>query len=156
MLAQSWQAIGDAPPANQQVAIGNSPQAAKKFARARVLVVDDEPLIRWSIGETLGERGYEVTEAGDAQSAMHAFVPGACPVDLVLLDLLLPDADDLQVLSAIRRVSPHTPVIVMTAYGSPELFTEARRLGAFAIVDKPFELDALPPLVERALAARPH
>ena len=156
MLAQSWQAIGDAPTANQPVAIGNSPQAAKKSARATVLVVDDEPLVRWSIGETLGARGYEVTEAGDARSAMQRFLPGPCPVDLVLLDLRLPDADDLRNLSAIRRVSPYTPVIVMTAYGSPELLTEARRLGAFAIVDKPFELDALPPLVERALAARPH
>ena len=156
MLAQSWQAIGDAPMANQPVAIGNSPQAAKKSARARILVVDDEPLVRWAIGETLGDRGYEVTEAGDARSAMHTFLPGACSVDLVLLDLRLPDADDLRVLSAIRRVSPHTPVIVMTAYGSPELFTEALRVGAFAVVDKPFELNALPPLVEGALAARPH
>jgi DNA-binding NtrC family response regulator len=47
-------------------------------------------------------------------------------------------------------------VILMTAYGSPDLFVEARRLGAFAIVDKPFEMQALEPLVERALAARPH
>jgi DNA-binding NtrC family response regulator len=47
-------------------------------------------------------------------------------------------------------------VILMTAHGTPDLFTEARRLGAFAVVDKPFEMEALEPLVERALAARPH
>ena len=63
-------------------------------------------------------------------------------MDVVLLDLRLPDCDDLRVLSAIRRLSPHTPVILMTAYGSPELFMEARRLGAFAIVDKPFDMEA--------------
>jgi len=121
-----------------------------------VLIVDDEPLIRWAIGETLEHRGYEVCEAGDARSTMHAFGPGSGPVDLVLLDLWLPDAVDLGVLSNIRRLSPRTPVIVMTSHGTREITMDAHRLGAFAVVDKPFELDALPPLVEAALATRPH
>ena len=156
MVAAIWQAIGGPAPSDQQVATGDSPQLAKKSAGAKVLVVDDEPLIRWSVAETLAERGYEVSEAEDAASAMRACSPGSRSIDVVLLDLRLPDCDDLRVLSAIRRLSPRTAVILMTAYGSPELFTEARRLGAYAIVDKPFEMDALQPLVQRALAARPH
>lgn len=117
-------------------------------------MVDDEPLIRWSVAETLGALGYDVGEAGDAASAMRACTPGSRAFDVVLLDLRLPDCDDLGALSAIRRLSPRTPVILMTAYGSPELVLEAHRLGIFAILDKPFEMDALQPLVERALAAR--
>jgi len=155
MRAAITQAIGAPPALDGQVATGNSPHLAKKSPRARILVVDDEPLIRWSVAEILADRGYEVSEADNAASAMRAFSPGARPVDVVFLDLRLPDCDDLRVLSAMRWLSPHTPIILMTAFGSRELFLEARRLGAFAIVDKPFEMDALQPLVERALAARP-
>ena len=119
----------------------------------RVLVVDDERLTRWSVAETLAEQGYEVTEASDAASAIDAFHGCANDADVVLLDLWLPDSNDLRVLSAIRRRSPLTPVIVMTSYGSPEISEAARRLGAFAVIDKPFEMDALAPLVGRALAS---
>ena len=156
MVTTIWQAIGGPAPLDQQTAAGNSPQLAKKSPRARILVADDEPLMRWSVVETLLDHGYDVREAKDAASAMRACSPGSSAVDVVFLDLRLPDCDDLRVLSAIRRLSPDTPVILMTAHGSPELFLEARRLGAFAIVDKPFEIDALAPLVERALAARPN
>jgi DNA-binding NtrC family response regulator len=156
MVAAFWQAIGGPAPSDGQATTGNSPHLAKKSARARILIVDDEPLIRWAVAETLAERGYESTEADDAASAVRAFSIGSRAVDVVFLDLRLPDCNDLRVLSAIRRLSPDTPVILMTAHGSPELAFDVRRLGAFAILDKPFDMDALQPLVERALAARPH
>ena len=156
MSVADQQAIGKPASSAEQCATGNFPRTAKKSARARILVVDDEPLIRWAVVETLADRGYDVGEVEDAASAIRACSPGSQPIDLVLLDLHLPDCDDLRVLSAIRRLSTHTPVILMTAYGSPDLFMEARRMGAFAVVDKPFEMEALEPLVERALAARPH
>ena len=146
------QAIGGPAPS----ATGNSSRLAKKSPRARILVVDDEPLIRWSIAETLAGHGFEVIEADDAVSAVQACSPESGAVDVVFLDLRLPDCDDLRVLAAIRRLSPHAPIILMTAFGSAELFADARRQGAFAILDKPFEMGALQPLVERALAARPH
>ncbi len=117
----------------------------------RVLVVDDEPLVRWAVAETLADSGYQVLEAGDAKSALRLF-PGA-HTDAVLLDLRLPDCDDLRVLSSIRQLSPSTPVIIMTAYGSPELIDEARKLGVFAVVDKPFELAEIAPLIEKALVS---
>jgi DNA-binding NtrC family response regulator len=156
MVAAIWQAIGGPAPSDGQPAAGNSPQCAEKSASERVLVVDDEPLIRWSVAETLADNGYEVLEAVDAASAVRALVNADARVDVVFLDVRLPDCDDLRVLSAFRRLSPRTPVIVMTAYGSPELSVEARRLGAFAVIEKPFEIEALQPLVDRALAGRPH
>ena len=119
-----------------------------------VLIVDDEPLARWSVTETLRDCGYRVTSAADAAGAMRAMAePGKQP-DVVLLDLVLPDSGNLDVLSAIHQASPASSVVLITAYGTSELFDEARRRGAFASVDKPFEMSDLSPLVERALAAR--
>ncbi|HVH26097.1 MAG TPA: response regulator [Vicinamibacterales bacterium] len=156
MLAQSCQAVGGGDPSDGHLGDGNFRGTGKNFARSRVLVVDDEALIRWSVAETLGSQNYEIKEAGDGAAAIRAVTPDGSRIDLVLLDLRLPDCDGLHVLTAIRRISPDTLVILMTAFGSPEILHEARRLGAFAIMDKPFEMEALPPLVARALAARPH
>ncbi len=116
----------------------------------RVLVVDDEALLRWSVAETLGDQGWQVTQAADAESAMAAFPDIAGPSGLVFLDLRLPDSDDLHVLAAMRRLSPITPVILMTAHGGPDVADAARALGAFAIIDKPFDMAELAPLAERA------
>jgi DNA-binding NtrC family response regulator len=118
--------------------------------RPTILLVDDEPLMRWSITESLGDCGYDIVEAGDAAGSSAALT-GSRP-DLVILDLRGLD-NDLQPLAAVRRRFPHAPVIVMTAFGTPELVGNARRLGAFAVLGKPFEMGALQPLVRRALAA---
>jgi len=116
-----------------------------------VLVVDDEPLVRWSVAETLEDSGYRVTQAGDALSAFEALNGKGGAADVVLLDLRLPDSSDLGVLSMMRRLSPTTPIILMTAYGSNALRAEARRRGAYAVIDKPFDMSTLPPLVSEAL-----
>lgn len=115
-----------------------------------VLVVDDEPLVRWSVCETLGESGYTVTQAGDALQALTEVRAGA---DVVLLDMRLPDSTDLAVVSAIRRLSPATKIVLMTSYGSDALSNEARSRGAFGVLDKPFDMNALPALVAKALVA---
>jgi DNA-binding NtrC family response regulator len=156
MLTHSSEALTEANPPEPDVDSRDFPHAAKKSAVARVLVVDDEALVRWSVAETLLDQGYEVTEAHDAASALRQFSMPLGATDVVLLDLRLPDSDDLHVLSAMHRLAPTTPVILMTAYGTPELFDRARQLGAFTVVNKPFEMDDLAPLIERALAARPH
>jgi DNA-binding NtrC family response regulator len=132
---------------------GDFPHAAEKSPAARVLVVDDESLVRWSLAETLGASGYEVSEAKDGASAIRAFASLRGGTDAVLLDLRLPDVDDLRILAAMRQLSPKVPVIVMTAFGTPELLNEALRLGAFAVIDKPFDMSAVSPLIERALTA---
>ena len=133
--------------------LGDFPHDAEKSTAARVLVVDDESLIRWSLAETLAGGGYEVTEAEDGASAIQAFASSRGSIDVALLDLRLPDADDLRILAAMRQCSPEVPIIVMTAFGTPELLNEAVRLGAFSVIDKPFDMSAISPLIERALAA---
>jgi DNA-binding NtrC family response regulator len=112
----------------------------------RVLVVDDEPLIRWSIAETLGAAGHQVTEAQDAASALRALAD-APDTDLVLLDFRLPDSNDLGLLAEIRRMAPAVPVIMMTAFGTPDVTAGALKLGALKVLNKPFNMHELERLV---------
>ena len=132
----------------------NLPQGGEKFRPRRVLVVDDEPLLRWSVAETLGDQGWQVTEAVNAESAMVAFPEIVEASGLVFLDLRLPDSDDLHVLAAMHHLSPGTPVILMTAHGTPDLKDAARAMGAFAVIDKPFDMGDLVPLAEQASGHR--
>jgi DNA-binding NtrC family response regulator len=134
----------------ETTAAGNFPRGAEKCQSSPVLVVDDEALMRWSVTETLAEQGWHVTEAVDGVSAMDAFPEIADAQGVVFLDLWLPDSNDLHVLAAMHGQSPGTPVILMTAHGTPDLVDEARALGAFAVIDKPFDLNALIPLVNAA------
>jgi two-component system nitrogen regulation response regulator GlnG len=113
----------------------------------RALVVDDEPLIRWAIAETLRSGGYDVEETGDAEGTVRALVDHPARPDLVLLDLRLPDCSDLSLLETVRRLVPRAAVILMTAFGTADLRERARRLGAAGILDKPFDVDLLEELV---------
>jgi DNA-binding NtrC family response regulator len=122
----------------------------KTPAALRVLVVDDEPLIRWSVAETLTDRGYQVVETGDASGARSAVAADGGHFDVVLLDYRLPDSDDLGLLASIRRQSPDAQVIVMTAFGKPEVVRGALELGAYRVVSKPFEMEAIADLVAQA------
>jgi DNA-binding NtrC family response regulator len=115
-----------------------------------VLVVDDEALIRWSLTEMLAERGYAVTEAGDARMALAALESAAQPFDVVLLDYRLPDSADLRLLEKVRHLTPSSQVIMITAHNSPELAQGAVALGAYRVVSKPFEVDTLAALVNQA------
>ena len=118
----------------------------------RVLVVDDERLVRWAVAETLGECGYEVSEAEDADSTRRVILADRAP-ELVLLDLRLPDSNDLHLARFIRAHAPSTPIILMTGYGTPEIFTDAAALG-ISIVVKPFDLAELMSTVGDVLASR--
>ena len=131
-----------------------SAAAAKNSRTLNVLVVDDEPLIRWSILETLEARGHQVTEARDAESALRAIADARQPLDVVLLDFRLPDSNDLALLAQIRRLAPTSQVILMTAFGTPELIDGAMNLGAYRVVTKPFEVHAIAALVQQADASR--
>ncbi|HTK30256.1 MAG TPA: response regulator [Vicinamibacterales bacterium] len=120
----------------------------------RVLVVDDEPLIRWSLAETLADQGYVVEEAGDGRSALRALSETSAGFDVVVLDLRLPDSNDLRLLSSIRGLRPALPVILMTAYGTPDVIQRAIDMGAFRVVHKPFEVHDLAALVAQAHTSR--
>ena len=117
-----------------------------------ILVVDDEPLIRWAVREGLESAGYRVLEAGSAREAL-AELGGAPHVDVALLDIRLPDSDDLALLKRVRRDAPSCRVIMMTAHGTPELLAEAIRAGAFATLSKPFDMTGMIDVVRAAGAA---
>jgi DNA-binding NtrC family response regulator len=129
----------------------NFPPVAKKFA-PRILVVDDDRLVRWSVGEALGARGWVVLEAADGRSAMQEFGDGKA-LDLVLLDVRLPDSDDLRVLMRMRQKAPAVPVILMTAFTTREIVEEAQALRT-SVISKPFDLDDLAQAADHALSSR--
>ena len=120
----------------------------------RVLVVDDESLIRWAVVETLTQAGHEVLEARDGGSALRALRDAKPHVDVVLLDLRLPDCADLTVLSSIRSESPDSAVVMMSAHATPEIAAEARALGVYDVLAKPFDVNGCERVVRQAYASR--
>ncbi len=118
------------------------------MASPRIIIVDDEELIRWSIRERLTAAGYDIGEAGTGAAGLELARKGA---DLVLLDFRLPDTDGLTLLDQIKAADPDILVILMTGQGSIEMAVKAMKQGAFHFVHKPFDLDELENLVGRAL-----
>ena len=117
---------------------------------APVLVVDDEPLIRWSIAEALSERGYTVVEAGTGRAAIQEMAEASRPFGVIVLDLRLPDSNNLSLLARLHTLAPRAQIILMTAHGTDEVAQEARALGAYGFLSKPFELSAIASLVAEA------
>ena len=115
---------------------------------ATVLVVDDEQLIRWSLAERLKQEGYRVVEADTAASALERHAEG---VDLILLDYKLPDGDGLSVLKQVKEADTDTLVILLTAHSSVDMAVAAMKGGAYHYANKPFNLDEIALLVEKAL-----
>ena len=119
------------------------------MAGATVLVVDDEPLVRWSLRERLAADGHVVLEAETAAGALEQIASGT--VDLILLDGRLPDGDGLSVLQYVRRHAPDLPVVMMTAYSTIDSAVGAMKAGAYHYIAKPFDLDNVAVTVETAL-----
>jgi DNA-binding NtrC family response regulator len=117
-------------------------------APARILVVDDEQLIRWSLNERLTQEGHDVLEAGTGKEGLARCGPD---IDLVLLDYKLPDSDGLRVLKQIKATEPDIPVILLTGFSSVETAVEAMKQGAYHYANKPFNLDEIALLVQKAL-----
>ncbi len=117
--------------------------------KEKVLVVDDEKLIRWSLKENLAKSGYEVVEAekgGDAIKAFSESLP-----DLVLLDVNLPDMSGIDVLRAIKGIDKDVPVIIITAFGNIQTAVDAMKYGAYDFIEKPFEIEKLNIAMDKAL-----
>lgn len=121
------------------------------MSHARILIVDDEPLIRWSVGRTLQAEGFEVIEAGSAEEARNILAKERTSFDAVVLDHRLPDADGLVLLREIKALTG-TPVIMVTAHSSIEHAVSAMREGAYHYAGKPFDVNDLANLVKSAIA----
>ncbi len=119
------------------------------MALARVLIVEDEPSIRRGVVDALAASGYTALEASDGRGGLDAALSAS--VDLVLLDLMLPGMDGLEVLGQIRKARPGLPVICLTALGEPEDRVRGLRLGADDYVVKPFGVAELLARVEAVL-----
>jgi DNA-binding NtrC family response regulator len=115
--------------------------------KQRVLIVEDEEKLRRVVQLQLQLAGFDVDQAGSAEDALRS----AERADLIITDLKLPGMDGLQFIGALRRQNSHTPVIVITAFGSVETAVEAMKTGAADFVTKPFSLDHLLTVVNKAL-----
>jgi len=118
---------------------------------ARILIADDEDSLRWVLEKGLRGVGYDVTSVKDGEEAVRVFE--AQPFDLVFLDVRMPGLDGLTALERIRDLRPDVYVIVMTAHGSMDTAIKAMQRGAYDYLNKPFDLDEVLLLSERALAA---
>ena len=115
-----------------------------------VLVVEDDPAVRAFVVEALHDEGYPVQVARDGVEAITALREGTPPPDrlcLVLLDMMLPKADGVDVLRALTDLGAYVPVVAMSA--DRARLSEARAAGAQATVAKPFDLNRLIETVER-------
>lgn len=120
----------------------------------RILLVDDDPVIRFGIGSFLQSKELEVYEAESVQKAREQF-SATCP-DAAILDFSLPDGDGLQLLDHFKSIDENLPVIVLTGQGSIELAVRAIKQGAEQFLTKPIELPALHTLLSRALENKRH
>src|SRR5438067_8253139 len=116
---------------------------------ARIIIIEDEPPIRRGIADALRAAGYDIGEAADGVRGLEEAVRSG--VDLVLLDLLLPRRDGLQVLAEVRKVRPTLPVIILTARGSEDDRVRGLKMGADDYVVKPFSARELLARVEAVL-----
>ncbi len=117
-----------------------------------VLIVDDEPLIRWAVARTLTAAGCSVQEAGNAAEAMQCLGQGS--PDVVLMDYRLPDTRGFSLVSAVRRLSPHSAIVMMTAE-QPEVTARAQSQGVSAVMHKPFDMSAVESEVLKLARPRP-
>ncbi len=118
---------------------------------ARVLVVDDDPGVRYTLREILESEGLEVDEAEDGQAALARY--DAAPAPLVITDLRMPRLDGLGLLEALGKRAPAPRVVLITAHGSEREAVAAIKAGAFDYFRKPFDTDELLAVVRRAVEA---
>ena len=122
---------------------------SEKREPVRILVIDDEPVIRDLLFDVLSRKGYAVDTAEDGPRGLSK--AELTSYNVVFTDIRMPGMSGVEVYKQLKLVSPETHVIVMTGYGLEEMIQEALDLGAFADIKKPFDLDVVYSLIERAL-----
>lgn len=124
----------------------------------KILLAEDQAQMRSMVAELLRGRGYDVVELRDGPSLTRELYASTADDDnptepaLLISDVRMPNGSGLEALRAIRRTHQTLPVIVMTAFGDPQLHREAHALGATHVFDKPFDLSDLLAEVERVLS----
>ena len=118
----------------------------------RILVVDDDPLVRDTLAELLEEQSLVTTLAEDGEQALK--IAEADEFDVILSDIRMPGRDGMEILPELRELRPNTPVILMTGYASIDSAVTAMRAGAYDYVTKPFKNDEIIASLERAFSFR--
>src|SRR6185295_139648 len=114
-----------------------------------ILVVDDEANIRHTLRGVLADEGYDVVEAQDGRRALELLERQ--PPKLAIVDIWMPEMDGIELVSRMRQQAPEVPVIVISGHGTIDTAVRVIRMGAFDFLEKPFQLDALLRMVDRAL-----
>ncbi len=117
--------------------------------KAKILVVDDEDIVRTSCSRTLTPGGFEVRLAKNGLEGIKMM--GEEKFDIVLTDLKMPDMDGIEVLRRIKETWPDVEVIIITGYQTVDTAVKSIKLGAFDYIEKPFTPDALMNAVSKAL-----
>ena len=116
-----------------------------------LLIVDDEQSVRYSFKKLFSTSLYSIVEASNADEAIYSFK--LHKPDLVILDIEMPGKDGIQVLKEFKEISPETPVIIITAYGTGDRVIKAMRYGAFEYIEKPFDVPRLKGVIDEALSS---
>lgn len=120
-----------------------------------ILIVDDEPGIRRSLGESLSEEGYAVLKAERGEQALELLENAdSDAIHLMLLDVWLPGIDGLETLQRAKALRPELPVVMISGHGNIDTALQSTRLGAFDFLEKPVDLDRLLLVVSNALKQR--
>jgi two-component system NtrC family response regulator len=118
------------------------------FETIHILVVDDEQSIRRLAEKELGSDRRRITSVGSARKALKAFKRHA--YDVVMLDMRLPDGDGMDLLTRFQDLAPEVQVIIITGFGDVNNAVQAMKLGAYDYITKPFDLDRLELVIEKA------
>ncbi len=117
--------------------------------KAKILIIDDEKLLRWSLEQNLTREGHEILSAESGSEGLDRFKEEM--PDLTLLDIHLPDISGLEVLKEIKEIDRDSIVIMITAYGDIETAVKSIKMGAYDFVEKPFNMDKLNLLIKKSL-----
>ncbi len=117
--------------------------------KRKVLVVDDEADTCLLLTKVLTKEGHDVSTASDGIEALR--VIDREEIDLIITDMKMPNMDGISFLKAAKKALPDVKVIIMTAYGGVESYLDAMNLGAFEYLNKPFEINELLTIVNKAL-----
>jgi DNA-binding NtrC family response regulator len=120
--------------------------------KARLLIVDDDPIVRDSLGQWFDSEGYQVETVSSGREALSRAERDRW--DLALLDIKMPGMDGMELQRRLREIDPEMPLIIMTGYASVETAVESLKNGAYDYITKPFDPDELVYLVRRALEHR--
>ncbi len=118
----------------------------KAIIREKILIADDEYLIRWSLSQALSEQGYEVFSVENGKKALEFLKTET--FDFIITDLFMPEMDGWKVLETVQKNWPQLRVIIMTSHGKEEIKDKAKEKGAWAYVEKPFLIDAISNLLK--------